>query len=112
MYLAYVTPGGSQNLGGCSPSGVSNLGGGILQPRDKVTIGLGPAWQCTNPGLVNGLFWTLHAFADVHGDDFASCATVQLVLSGTCSAALADDDDRPADDTDIRLRPKVVALGP
>jgi len=112
VYLAYVTPGGSQNLGGCSPSGVSNLGAAMLQPRDKITIAIDPGWQCAGPALVNGLFWTLHAFADAHGDDFQSCATIQQVLGGICSAALADDDDLPADNTDIRLRPKVAALGP
>ena len=112
MYLANVAPGGSQNQGGCSPSGVSNLGGGVLQPRGKITITIDPAWQCASPALVDGLPWTLHAVADVHGDDFASCATIQQVLSGICSAALADDDDRPADDLGIRVRPKVVALGP
>jgi hypothetical protein len=112
VYLAFIPPGGSQNLGGCSPNGVSNLGSNMLQPRDKLTINIDPSWQCTNPASVDGLPWTLHAIADVHANDLASCATIQQVLSGVCSSALADDDDRPSDDTSIRLRPRVVALTP
>ncbi len=84
----------------------------MLLPRDKVTINTDPSWQCANPASVDGLSWTLHAITDVHADDFASCATIQQVLSGVCSTALADDDDQPSDDISIRVRPRVTALTP
>jgi hypothetical protein len=112
VYLAFVPPSGSLNIGGCAPNGVSDLGSHLLLPRDKVTINTDPSWQCANPALIDGLSWTLHAITDVHADDFASCATIQQVLSGVCSGALADDDDQPSDDTSIRLRPRVTALTP
>ena len=112
VYLAFVPPGGSQNVGGCSPSSVFRFSAKMLQPRNRITIIADPAWQCADPGSVKGLAWTLHAIADVHGDDFSSCATIQQVLSSVCSAALADDDERPSDNLDVRIRPRVVALGP
>jgi hypothetical protein len=111
VYLAFVPPGGSLNIGGCVPNGVSNLGANMLLPRDKVTINTDPSWQCANPALVDGLSWTLHAITDVHADDFASCATNQQVLSGICSSALSDDDATPQNDISIRSRPGVTALG-
>jgi hypothetical protein len=112
VYLAFVPPGGSSNPGGCSPSSVSNLGASVIQPRDKVTLNPDDSWQCAVPASVDGLSWTLHAIADVHANDFASCATIQQVLGGACSAALADDDDRADDNSGIRVRPRVVALNP
>jgi hypothetical protein len=83
----------------------------MLQPNNRITIVADPAWQCADPALIKGLAWTIHAIADIHADDFASCATTQQLLSGACATALADDDDRPLDNFDVRSRPRVVALG-
>jgi len=110
VYLAFLPPGGSSNGGGCSPAGVQNLGALTLLPRDKLTITTDPSWQCANPASVDGAAWTLKAIADVHGDDFGSCATLQQVFSGQCSAALADDDNVDTNNSLIRARPRVVAI--
>ena len=112
VYLAFLPPGGSGNEGGCSPAAVQNLGALTLLPGDRLTVSTAPSWQCANPASVHGATWTLKAIADVHGDDFASCSTLQQVFSGQCSAALADDDNGTASNTLIRARPKVVALNP
>jgi hypothetical protein len=112
IYLALLPPGGSGNEGGCSPAGVQNLGSLTLLPRDQLTVSTAPPWECANPAAVDGATWTLKAIADVHGDDFASCSSLQQVFSGQCSAALANDDNIPANNSLIRARPKVVALSP
>ena len=112
VYLAFLPPTGSSNEGGCSPAVVQNLGALTLLPRDRLTVTTDPPWQCANPAAIDGATWTLKAIADAHGDDFASCATLQQVFSGQCSAALADDDNGTASNTLIRARPKVVALSP
>jgi len=110
IYLAFLPPGGSSNEGGCSPAGVQNLGALTLLPGAKLTVSTDPSWQCANPAAVDGAVWTLKAIADVHGDDFASCATLQQVFSGQCAAALADDDSVDTNNTLIRARPQVVAV--
>jgi hypothetical protein len=112
IYLAFVPPGGVQNIGGCSPSSVSRFSAKLLQPGNRITIVTDPAWQCADPALVKGLSWTLYAIADVHADDFSSCATIQQVLGGGCATGLADDDDRPSDNFEVRIRPRVVAVKP
>jgi hypothetical protein len=112
IYIAFLPPGGSGNEGGCSPALVQNLGSLTLLPRDRLTVSTDPPWQCANPAAVDGATWTLKAIADVHGDDFASCATLQQMFSGQCSAALANDDNVSANNSLIRARPKVVALSP
>ncbi len=112
VYLAFLPPAGSQNPGGCSPAGVQNLGALTLLPGDKLTVTTDPPWQCVDPAGVDGATWTLKAIADVHGDDFASCATVQQVFSGECNAALANDDNNSSNNTMIRAQPHVVALSP
>ncbi|TMF08446.1 MAG: hypothetical protein E6I38_07415, partial [Chloroflexi bacterium] len=112
VYVAFLPPGGTQNFGGCSPSGVVNLGALNLLPGNKLTVKADPPWQCADPAAMDGVSWTIKAIADAHGDDFASCSTLQQVFSGQCSAALADDDNGTATNTLIRARPKVVALSP
>ena len=79
IYLALLPPGGSSNFGGCSPAGMQNLGSLTLLPGDYVTLKTQPNWHCANPGAVDGMSWTLKAVADVHGDDFGSCSTLQDV---------------------------------
>ena len=112
VYLALLPPGGSSNPGGCSPAAVTNFGIFSLLPAEKVTIKLDPPWQCANPAAVNGLNWTLKAVADVHGDDFASCASLSQMFDGTCSLAVSDDDDNDANSIRTRALPIVVSLAP
>ena len=110
VYLAFVPPAGSLNPGGCSPVGVSVVGNVSIPARGNESLTSAPLWQCANPTAVDGLSWTLIAIADVHADDFASCATVQQVLGGACDSALSDDDQDASDNTRLRAHPKVMAL--
>ena len=110
VYLAFVPPAGSLNPGGCSPIGVSVVGNVSIPARGNESLTSAPLWQCANPAAVDGLSWTLIAIADVHADDFASCATVQQVLSGACDSALSDDDQDASDNTRLRPHPKIMAL--
>ena len=110
VYLAFVPPAGSLNPGGCSPIGISVVGNVSIPPSGKVSLTSAPLWRCDNPAAVDGLSWTLIAIADAHADDFASCATLQQVLSGACDTALADDDQGASDNTRLRPRPKIMAL--
>ena len=110
VYLAFVPPAGSANPGNCSPNGVSIVGNVSLAPSSTGSLTSVPLWQCANPATVDGLSWTVIAIADAHADDFASCATIQQVLSGACQTALANDDQGASDNTRLRPRPKVMAL--
>jgi hypothetical protein len=112
VYLALLPPGGSSNPGGCSPATVINLGVFSLLPGGRISIKIDPPWLCTNPAAVDGMNWTLKAIADVHGDDFASCATLDQVFDSVCSLAISDDDDNGANDFRTRARPIVVSLAP
>jgi hypothetical protein len=107
IYLAFLPPLGSSNFAGCSPAAVVNLGSANLTPGETATIKLDPPWQCADPMAVDGVPWTLKAIADVNADDFASCATLNQVFSGACSAALANDDDDDTNNTRLRSRPLV-----
>ena len=110
VYLAFVPPAGSLNPGNCSPNGVSIVGSVSLAPSSIGSLTSAPLWQCANPAAVDGLSWTVIAIADAHADDFASCATVQQVLSGACDSALSDDDQDASDNTRLRPHPKIMAL--
>ena len=112
VYVVFIPPAGAADPGSCLPNGVGLLATAAVQPREKISLTRTLAWQCVNPAPVDGQSWSIHAFADIHADDFSSCATVQQVLTGVCSAALADDDSSPADDSAVRMRPRVVAIGP
>ncbi len=105
-----MPPAGSLNPGGCSPNGVSLVGNVSIPPRGTESLTSAPIWRCDNPAAVDSLAWTLIAIADAHADDFASCATLQQVLSGACDTALADDDQGASDNTRLRPRPKIMAL--
>ena len=112
VYVALLPPGGSSNPGGCTPAAVLNLGVFSLLPGDRVTIKFDPGWTCANPAAVDGLNWTLKAIADVHADDFASCATLSQVFDSACSLAISDDDDNDANNFRTRALPLVVSLAP
>lgn len=112
VYVAFLPPGGVANPGGCAPIGVQNLGVFNLLAGEKISIKIDPPWACANPGAVNGLTWTIKALADIHNDDFASCATVGQAFNGTCSAGLANDDDDDTDNVKTRSRPIVVDISP
>jgi len=92
--------------------GVVNLGVVTLLPGGKITLRADPEWACEDPTEVDGLPWTLKAFADIHADDGASCATLTQVFNGQCSAALANDDHDDTDNAKTRARPRIVALTP
>lgn len=109
VYLAFLPPAGALDPG-CTPNGVLHLGNVTIAPRGTESLTTAPAWRCDNPAGVDGLSWTLIAIADADADDFASCATLQQVLSGACDSALADDDQDPSDNTRLRPRPKIMAL--
>jgi Thrombospondin type 3 repeat len=109
IYLALLPPGGTSNVGGCLPVGVLNLGSITLLPGDYITLKTQPNWQCTNPGAVDGMSWTLKAIADVHGDDFGSCSTLSQAFDGSCNAALLSDDSDDFNSTYTRPLPRVVA---
>ena len=89
-----------------------NLGVFDLLPGARASVPVDPSWVCANPAAVNGQNWTIKAIADVHNDDFASCATLAQVFDTVCSVALNDDDDNDADNTLSRALPLVVALTP
>ncbi|TMF13032.1 MAG: hypothetical protein E6I38_02340 [Chloroflexi bacterium] len=109
VYLAFLPPAGAFDPG-CTPNGVSVVGNVTIAPRGTESLTSAPAWRCDIPAAVDGLSWTLIAIADAHADDFASCATLQQVLSGACDSALSDDDQDPADNTRLRPRPKIMAI--
>jgi hypothetical protein len=109
VYLAFVPPAGGLDPN-CSPNGVVLVDTVTIAPRGSTSLTSSPAWQCDTPAAIDGLTWTVIAIADAHADDFASCATVQQVLTGSCASALADDDQGPSDNTRLRPRPKVMAL--
>src|SRR5439155_20588999 len=99
---ASLPPSGSIIPSACSPASVLNLGNVLLLPGNKITLKVNPPRQCTDPAAVDGANWTLKAVADVHADDFGSCATLAQVFSSDCSLDLSDDDDNNANNTPIR----------
>jgi len=112
VYLALLPPGGSSNPGGCSPATVINMGVFHLLPGDTITVKIDPGWVCASPALVNGQTWTVKAIADIHADDFGSCATLADTFDTTCSVAVNDDDDNDGNNTVSRSLPIVTALTP
>ncbi len=108
VYLAFLPPAGAGNPATCAPALVLNLGVFDLLPKQKITVRVDPPWQCATPSAVTGLTWTLKALADIHADDFTSCATLSAAFNGSCTAALADDDLDDFDNAKTRSRPIVT----
>ena len=127
VYLDIVPPGGTTNPFGCLPNGriaqttITLDSAGVAFPKNQPVFGdtgtLGDdlvEFSCTDHA---GAFasgnslkrYTLIAVADVNADDLASCA---VLLSWSCSGALADDDTDDPDNGPVpRTVPKVGAPG-